>query len=55
LVDVNGKSTTITYNMDSDNSRITEGWSNMRNVYDIQSDSHIQFQYLGNSLFQLKV
>jgi len=39
--------------MDLDNPRITKGWSNIINVYDIQSDSHIQFQYLGNSLFQL--
>jgi len=55
LVDVNGMSTTITYNMDSDNPRITEGWFNMRNLYQIQSDSHIQFQYLGNCLFHLTV
>jgi len=48
-------STTVTYNMDSDNPRITEGWFNMRNLYQIQSDSHIQFQYLGNSLFHLIV
>ena len=41
--------------MDSDNPRITEGWSNMRNLYHIQSDSHIQFQYLENSLFHLTV
>jgi len=41
--------------MDSDNPRITEGWFNMRNLYQIQSDSHIQFQYLGNSLFHLTV
>jgi len=41
LVDVNGKSTTITYNMDSNKPKITEGWSNMRDLYDIQSDSHM--------------
>jgi len=29
LVDVNGKSTTVTYNMDSNNPKIIEGWSNM--------------------------
>jgi len=27
LVDVNGKSTTVTYNMDSNNPKIIEGWS----------------------------
>jgi len=41
--------------MDSDNARIIEGWSNMKNLYHIQSDSYIQFQYLGNSLFHLIV
>jgi len=36
--------------MDSNNPKIIEGWSNMRDLYDIKSDSHMQFQYLGNSL-----
>jgi len=55
LVDLKGKTTTITYNMDLDNPRITEGWSNMRNLYNIQSDYHIQFRYLRNSLFEITV
>jgi len=41
--------------MDSNNPKITQGWINMRDLYDIKSDSHMQFQYLGNSLFHVIV
>jgi len=29
--------------MDSNNPKIIEGWSNMRDLYDIKIDSHMRF------------
>lgn len=33
----------VIYNIDLDNSRMAEGWINLRHLYNIESDQHILF------------
>ncbi|KOM56637.1 hypothetical protein LR48_Vigan10g252900 [Vigna angularis] len=56
LVDNNGHTHVVTYNMDTINPRITNGWAQMRNIYPERlNDSHISFHYVGNNTFHITI
>ncbi|KOM57517.1 hypothetical protein LR48_Vigan11g055000 [Vigna angularis] len=56
LLDNNGHTHVVTYNMDTVNPRITNGWGQMRNIYPERlNDSHISFDYVGNNNFHITI
>ncbi|BAT88727.1 hypothetical protein VIGAN_05231500 [Vigna angularis var. angularis] len=56
LLDNNGHMHVVTYNMDTVNPRITNGWGQMRNIYPERlNDSHISFDYVGNNNFHITI
>ncbi|QCD79199.1 hypothetical protein DEO72_LG1g2838 [Vigna unguiculata] len=55
LVDSKGQIHFVTYNKDVDHPRITHGWMDIRRDFHIFGDCDVQFNYTGNSRFQITV
>jgi len=54
LVDSFGNTFVVTYNMDTLNPKLTDGWKDLEKIYTEQIvDSYVQFCYVENCQFQI--
>jgi len=55
LTDVKGNIHVVTYNKNLEKPLLIGGWSNLKDLYELQDDHNIIFGYVGHSCFQIIV